>query len=152
MAEEVRNSSYTVLPEPGPRVYDWNCKVPYRTGKGHGYRNEFCSWAGAIFRRLEMLHPHRSACMALLLFGSCAFALPSAAQPGGIEPNAGAWKTWVIPSGKDFRVPPPPDAAATAAELEQLRELVRRNDQQSYARIAFWDAGAPGYQWIELIN
>lgn len=99
-----------------------------------------------------MLHPHRSACMALLLFGSCAFALPSAAQPGGIEPNAGAWKTWVIPSGKDFRVPPPPDATATAAELEQLRELVRRNDQQSYARIAFWDAGAPGYQWIELIN
>jgi hypothetical protein len=36
--------------------------------------------------------------------------------------------------------------------LEDLRDLVRRNDPQTYARIAFWDAGAPGYQWIELVN
>ncbi len=99
-----------------------------------------------------MLSPLRSACAALLLAGSCAFAPSSLAQPGGIEPNAGAWKTWVIPSGKDFRAPPPPDGSATTAELEQLRELVRRNDPQSFARIAFWDAGAPGYQWVELVN
>ena len=25
-----------------------------------------------------------------------------------IEPNAGSWQTWVISSGRDFRVPPPP--------------------------------------------
>ena len=99
-----------------------------------------------------MLHPLRSACMALLLSGSCAFPPSSLAQSGGIEPNAGTWKTWVIPSGKDFRAPPSPDAAATAAELEQLRDLVRKNEPRTYARIAFWDAGAPGYQWIELIN
>ena len=38
--------------------------------------------------------------------------LPVAAQTAGqIEPNAGKWKTWAISSGKDFRVPPPPDAA-----------------------------------------
>jgi membrane-associated phospholipid phosphatase len=90
--------------------------------------------------------------MALLLAGSCAIAPASFAQPGGIEPNAGAWKTWVISSGQEFRAPPPPDASATKAELEQLRDLVRRNDPQTYARIAFWDAGAPGYQWIELVN
>jgi len=99
-----------------------------------------------------MLSPLRSAVMALLLAGSCAFVPPVMAQPGGIEPNAGMWKTWVIPSGRDFRAPPPPDASATAVELEQLRDLVRKNDPQSYARIAFWDAGAPGYQWIELVN
>ena len=41
-----------------------------------------------------------------------ACALPLLAQ-GPVEPQAGNWKTWVITSGKDFRVPPPPDAAAT---------------------------------------
>ena len=30
-----------------------------------------------------------------------------------IEPNAGSWRTWIISSGKDFRVASPPDAAAT---------------------------------------
>ena len=38
-----------------------------------------------------------------------------------IEPNAGSWKTWVISSGKDFRVPPPPDAGSTLAELAWLK-------------------------------
>jgi membrane-associated phospholipid phosphatase len=99
-----------------------------------------------------MLRFLRSTCMALLLSGSGFLAPSSFAQTAGIEPHAGAWKTWVIPSGKDFRAPPPPDASATASELEQLRDLVRKNDTQTYATIAFWDAGAPGYQWIELIN
>lgn len=36
---------------------------------------------------------------------------------GQIEPQAGAWKTWAITSGKDYRVPPPPNADATKTEL-----------------------------------
>ena len=39
-----------------------------------------------------------------------ACVLPVCAQ--SVEPKAGTWKTWVISSGKDFRVPPPPDDAA----------------------------------------
>ena len=38
-----------------------------------------------------------------------------------IEPNAGTWKTWIISSGKDYRVPPPPGDAATKEELDWLR-------------------------------
>ena len=34
-------------------------------------------------------------------------ALP---QRGQIEPHAGNWRTWVISSGKDYRVAPPPGA------------------------------------------
>ena len=56
----------------------------------------------------------------------------------------------MITSGKDFRVPPPPDTSA--AELTQLRELVAKNDAQVAARITFWDAGSPGYRWIDLVN
>ena len=45
---------------------------------------------------------------------TCA-AVAAFSQP--IEPEAGSWKTFVISSGKDFRVPPPPGEAETRAEL-----------------------------------
>ena len=52
-----------------------------------------------------------------LCFGAVilACAIPVFGQP--VEPKAGTWKTWIISSGKDFRVPPPPDAGTTAGEL-----------------------------------
>src|SRR5258708_3806336 len=71
---------------------------------------------------------------------------------GQIEPNAGSWKTWAISSGKDFRVPPPPDAAATKAELDWLRTAIAEKDSRIAAQVKFWDAGSPGYRWIELVN
>src|SRR6185436_2528078 len=43
------------------------------------------------------------------------------------EPNAGKWRTWVISSGKDYRVPPPPGPAETRAELRSLADLISRN-------------------------
>jgi PAP2 superfamily len=69
-----------------------------------------------------------------------------------IEPNAGKWQTWVISSGKDYRVPPPPSRRETRAELRTLAELVSQNDEKDFQQIAFWDAGAPAYRWIDLIN
>lgn len=92
-----------------------------------------------------MLSGFSTACALILLSGN--FAL---AQSDQIEPNAGTWKTWVISSGKDFRVPPPPDTSAT--ELEQVRELVAKNDAQIADKITFWDAGSPGYRWIDVVN
>ena len=71
---------------------------------------------------------------------------------GPIEPNAGNWRTWVISSGADYRVPPPPGSADTQAELRALADLVSHNDAQALQQIAFWDAGAPAYRWIDLIN
>jgi len=80
----------------------------------------------------------------VLLYGSCAFA-----QSNQIEPTAGTWKTWVIPSGQGLRVPPPPD---NSTEIGKLRDYVSKGDEQVAARITFWDAGSPGYRWIELVN
>lgn len=74
------------------------------------------------------------------------------AQSDQVEPNAGTWKTWVITSGADFRVPPPPDTAATATELAQMRELIAQNGPEVADTITFWDAGAPSYRWIDLVN
>ena len=69
-----------------------------------------------------------------------------------VEPNAGNWRTWVISSGRDYRVPPPPDPADTQSELRLLSDLISQNDQQIRRQIAFWDAGAPAYRWIDLIS
>lgn len=74
------------------------------------------------------------------------------AQTGQIEPNAGNWRTWVISSGRDYRVPPPPNPAETQAELRTLADLISQNDAQARQQITFWDAGAPAYRWIDLIN
>src|SRR4030095_14561643 len=71
---------------------------------------------------------------------------------GAIEPNAGNWKTWVISSGHDYRVPPPPGAAETQAELRYLADLVSHNGVQEQQQIVFWDAGSPSYRWIDLLN
>ncbi len=69
-----------------------------------------------------------------------------------IEPDAGTWRTWVISSGRDYRVPPPPSASETQRELRSLADIISHNDAQTAQQIAFWDAGSPAYRWIDLIS
>jgi membrane-associated phospholipid phosphatase len=79
--------------------------------------------------------------------------VPIWAQPAAqLEPGAGTWKTWAISSGKDYRVPPPPDAAATKNELLWLHGLVGQSDPSIAPQVRFWDAGSPAYRWIDLIS
>jgi len=69
-----------------------------------------------------------------------------------IEPKAGKWRTWVIPSGKDFLAPPPPELWETRGEFLSLAELISHNNAQTRQQIAFWDAGAPAYRWMDMIH
>lgn len=71
---------------------------------------------------------------------------------GSIEPGAGGWRTWVISSGKDYRVPPPPGPALTRAELKFVANLVSHNSDWTRERIAYWDAGSPGYRWLDHLE
>jgi hypothetical protein len=71
-------------------------------------------------------------------------------EPRGIEPGAGRWKTWAIPSASELRLPAPPDRHATAAEIQQLKALASQRDTAARQRVAFWDAGAPSYRWVEI--
>ena len=79
-------------------------------------------------------------------------AATSSPRRDEIEPNAGNWRTWVISSGKDYRVPPPPGRKVTRVELDELSDLIGQNDEQVKEQIAYWDAGAPAYRWMDLIN
>ena len=67
-----------------------------------------------------------------------------------VEPGAGKWKTWVIPSGSALRLPAPPDSEITATELQWVKECVSQRDQAALAAIHFWDAGSPAYRWMQL--
>jgi membrane-associated phospholipid phosphatase len=67
-----------------------------------------------------------------------------------VEPGAGKWKTWVIPSGSALRLPAPPDDDNTAAELQWVKECIAERDQANLAIIRYWDAGSPGYRWMQI--
>src|SRR5436190_862333 len=69
-----------------------------------------------------------------------------------IEPNAGKWKTWIISSGRDYRVPPPPGDADTKFELDWLRGFVAEKSPEVAGQVAYWDAGSPAYRWMDLMT
>jgi hypothetical protein len=52
------------------------------------------------------------------LLGSGGEAL---AHTSGVEPKAGTWRTWVLSSGRELRLPPPPDAIPTRPELAEVQ-------------------------------
>jgi membrane-associated phospholipid phosphatase len=74
----------------------------------------------------------------------------SCSLPAQVEPNAGQWKTWVIASGGALRLPAPPDAAGTTAEIQWVKDCIANRNEAVLAQIHFWDAGAPGYRWMQL--
>jgi hypothetical protein len=88
-------------------------------------------------------------CVAIFLLFSGAIAATRAEQTAP-DHDAGTWKTWVISSGKDFRVPPPPDLSATEREAIEDEKLAASRDKAALDQIAYWDTGAPSYRWSEL--
>jgi hypothetical protein len=69
-----------------------------------------------------------------------------------IEPYAGKWKTWVLTSGDQLRLSPPPDEAATRAEIAQLKVIAKQRDAATLERIIWWNAGPPGYRWTSIAS
>src|SRR5262245_27838840 len=93
----------------------------------------------------------------VLVFVDCLLAglvLTASAQmaTGPIEPGAGGWRTWVLASGKELRLAPPPDAQATATELQELRTLAGQRDAAALERIRYWDYSSPSYRWNEMLT
>src|SRR5262245_18993849 len=65
-----------------------------------------------------------------------------------IEPLAGTWKTWVLTSGSQLRLPLPPNDVS--AELGELRSLESQRTAAVMDQVSFWDAGSPGFRWMEM--
>lgn len=65
------------------------------------------------------------------------------------EPTAGTWKTWFIGSGKDYRLPAP---GTNKNAINEVLAQQRQIDAEAMRQIDYWNAGAPGYHWQELIS
>jgi hypothetical protein len=68
------------------------------------------------------------------------------AQP---EPNAGNWKTWFITSGESYRLAPPP---SYKEEITQVLSRQQHLNAAGWQQIIYWNTGAPGYRWQEMIS
>ncbi len=79
----------------------------------------------------------------------------SAARP--VSPLAGTWRTWVMESGRQFR-PPPPPRFGTPGFLEQVRQVIKAQDEltpEQKRAAKFWQGGEgtslpPGI-WIQVV-
>lgn len=66
-----------------------------------------------------------------------------------VEPAAGNWKTWFITSGKDHRLPAP---SSHKNEIAEVITLQKNLDAATKQQIIFWNAGAPGYRFQEMMQ
>ena len=69
---------------------------------------------------------------------------------GQVEPQAGQWTTWIISSGHGLRLPAPPNTGDTTTEIAWLKATLTDVSANDLAQIRYWDAGAPGYRWMQL--
>src|SRR3954452_3179076 len=67
-----------------------------------------------------------------------------------IEPNAGSWSTWVLSSGSQLRLSSPSSFGAGNDELVWLKTFMAQADSNALAQVAYWDAGAPSYRWMQI--
>ncbi|MBI3958190.1 MAG: hypothetical protein HY328_05225, partial [Chloroflexi bacterium] len=86
-------------------------------------------------------------CLLVLLLALTQSVSPALAAmddtSGGIEPDASRWGAWALESADELRPAAPPDAAASAAEIEELLALAATRDAEAAALVKYWDAGAP---------
>lgn len=65
------------------------------------------------------------------------------------ETNAGNWQTWFISSGKDYRLPAPP---SFKTEINEVIARQKQTDEAALTEINYWNAGAPGYHWQDMMT
>jgi membrane-associated phospholipid phosphatase len=111
------------------------------------------SWkAGAIRRilaeevKMPVANRNKIAVFALCLMSA------NAQTPEKIEPEAGTWKTWVLQSGRELRLPTVPNAAQTSAEIVWLKQWMAQANNVALEQFRYWNAGSPPYRWIELFS
>ncbi len=65
-----------------------------------------------------------------------------------VEPGAANWKTWFITSGKDYRLSAPSSYKNEVAEIVSKQKNL---DSAGWQQIMYWNAGAPGYRWQDMV-
>src|SRR3989304_5477132 len=83
--------------------------------------------------------------------GAISQAIP-VGQGAAEEPYAGNWKTWVLRSGSEMRLPEPtpPNSAQGGRELAALKQAQPERPQAQIDAARFWDAGPATRRWTEM--
>ena len=68
----------------------------------------------------------------------------------GVEPDAGTWKTFVLSSGTEITVPPPPTGEAAKRDLDAVVKAAADRTDEMLDAISFWDTGSPGFRWNQI--
>jgi hypothetical protein len=79
----------------------------------------------------------------------CLLLLAGTSLLAQVESGAGNWKTWLISSGKDYRLQPP---APYREEITSVAAAQKNLTEEGMRQIRFWNAGAPGFRWQEMMN
>jgi hypothetical protein len=80
-------------------------------------------------------------------------AAPIAPAGSRLEPTAGRWETWLVPSVSGLRPPLPPAAnsARTRAEIQELLTLQRQRSAATRAIVQFWDSQGGVPIWSQIL-
>ncbi len=68
----------------------------------------------------------------------------------GAEPKAGTWRTWVLGSSDEIRVPEPPTGERAESEAAELRRLATQRTPEVEERIKRWNPGLALKPWLDL--
>lgn len=68
----------------------------------------------------------------------------------GAEPKAGTWKTWVLSSPTEVRVPPPPKGDEARAEADEARRLSAQPTPEDRAETEKWSQNPPTKPWLDF--
>ena len=92
--------------------------------------------------------------VALALVGTgCGPSAPAAGEASRRpEPDAGKWKTWVLSSPDEIRVPPPPAPGSeeAVAEEAELADLAGARDSDDEELVRFWNREPAIAPWMNL--
>ena len=78
--------------------------------------------------------------------------------PTPLDPLAGAWTPWVLPSGDALRPSPPPEWGFPAwqAQLATVQEATAKRTPEQLAAIEYWSGGpgtvSPAGLWIQIAH
>ena len=66
--------------------------------------------------------------------------------------EAANWKTWLLDNPQKISIAAPLTAAQSKAELQLVKERLKKLDEKKMGEIKYWDAGAPSYRWNQIAS
>lgn len=68
----------------------------------------------------------------------------------GVEPKAGTWKTYIISSSSEIKVPAPPSGSKATTEQKEVERLAGERSQQVQDAVKRWNTPVAIRPWMDL--